>query len=241
MIPRPFPAHIHCAAPVFNEECAVARFVTETARYLETLGRPWEIVLLDDGSTDGTRAEAGKLARTLPVRVVPLPHRGIGAVLQEFVALARGWPAGDAVIFTEGDGTCDPSFIGPALELMNSTGADVCAASRYLPGAEVTGFPARRRLQSYLSNRMLAAKYGGVSDYTLFARVYRAETFRRVAPADLRRDGFEANAELLIALLAAGAKAAEVPVRYRYELKAGRSKLPTLRTIAGYGRLFRER
>ncbi len=256
MFPRPFPAHIHCVAPVFNEECAVARFVNETALVLDAIGRPWEIVLLDDGSTDGTRTEAQKLGRTMPVRIISFPHRGIGAIMREFVTLAGTWPDDDAAIFTEGDGTCDPAFIRPALQALagdrmagdpDETGstisADVCTASRYLDESEVSGFPARRRLQSYVSNRMLSARYGQgqVTDFTLFARAYRVSALKQVPPGNLRRDGFEANAELLVALLETGARAAEVPVNYRYGLKSGRSKLPTLQTILGYGRLFRER
>lgn len=241
----PFPAHIHCTAPVFNEACSVARFITETAAVLDRCGRPWEIVLFDDGSTDGTRDEAEKLGKTLPVRVLSFPHRGIGAVIRELVAFGAALPADDAVIFTEGDGTCDPSFIPSALEKL-ATGSDVCVAGRYVEGSRVTGFPVRRRLQSFVSNRMLAARYGKtpqgpVTDFTIFSRVYRASAFRLVRPSGVRLDGFEANAELLVEMLSAGARVSEVPVSYRYELKSGRSKLPTARTILGYGKLFRDR
>jgi len=233
--------HIHCCAPVWNEECAVARFVEETAAALDACGRPWEIVLLDDGSTDGTRSIAEGLGRRLPVRLLPFPHRGIGAVLREFVLLAAKFPPQDAVIFTEGDTTCDPAFIGPALKALEA-GADVCTASRFVEGAQVTGFPLRRRLQTFTANRLLRARFSRpgaeVTDYTLFARAYRAAALQKISPADLTGRHFETNAELLVRLLARGARVSEVPARYRYDLKAGPSKLPTLATIRGYGRLL---
>ncbi len=204
-------------------------------------GRPWEIVLLDDGSTDGTRRIAEELGRRLPVRLLPFAHRGIGAVLREFVLLAAKFPPEDAVLFTESDTTCDPSFILPAVRALEA-GADVCTASRFVEGAGVTGFPLRRRLQTAAVNRLLRARFSrpgaDVTDYTLFARAYRASALQRVSPADLKGQHFETNAELLVRLLALGLRVSEVPARYRYDLKPGPSKLPTLATIRGYGRLL---
>ncbi|MCW5829405.1 MAG: glycosyltransferase [Deltaproteobacteria bacterium] len=227
---------------MFNEECAVARFIETTAAALSATGHPFSIVLLDDGSTDSTVRQAQALSGQYPVRVLEFPHRGIGAILRELIRFARTAAPDDRIVFTEGDGTCDPSFIAAALPLIDG-GADIVAGSRYLPGSQVTGFPLRRRLQSAAVNRLCAwrADTAGVSDYSLFARVYRAGMLASVDEKALTTDGFETNAELLMVMLSGGAAAAEVPVSYRYDLKEGPSKLPTARTIAGYLKLLRRK
>jgi glycosyltransferase involved in cell wall biosynthesis len=100
---------ITVVVPVHDEERSVARLHEELAAALDPLGRPWEVVFVDDGSTDGTFAALTRLHdRHEGVRVVRLRRNfGKAAALQAGFEEAQG----DVVVTIDGDLQDDPAEI----------------------------------------------------------------------------------------------------------------------------------
>ncbi len=107
---EPTPAEgLTVVVPAFNEEEGIAHTLRELRPVLEGLGRPWELLVVDDGSTDATAEIASREGATV-VRVVQ--NRGYGAALKTGIARA----AHDLIIFTDADGTYPAGAIPALLE-----------------------------------------------------------------------------------------------------------------------------
>lgn len=236
---------IHFVMPAFNEEAGapdVCRAVCEQAHRLDG-APPYRIGVVDDGSTDATADRIQALARGgAPVELLSHPgNRGVPRAFKTGLEWAlRGAGDDDIVVMLEADMTSDPVLI-PALVRAAQDGADAAVASRMMPGGAYLGFPRLREFLSRGGNRLLRARYRvpGVTDYTMFYRAYRAGALRPVLadPGDLFQGrGFAVNARLLVRLHRAGARFAETPHRYRYNLKLGPSKMDLLSNIVIYGR-----
>ena len=197
--------------PAYNEEAVVQRSIAAVAAALAALAPSWrwELIVVDDGSRDGTAALAAAAAsRRDGVRLLRHPaNRGLGA------ALRTGFAATDAdyVGVLDMDLSYAPEQLGPLLDAIERSGADVAVASPYMPGGRVAGVPWRRRLLSRAANWYLSAMIGGrLRTLTGMVRVYRGPLLRRL---DLRAEGKDINIEIVERALEAGARFVEVPSR----------------------------
>ncbi len=215
-------------APAYNEEAVIERFV-ETVRPL--LQPDWELLVVDDGSTDRTREILEDLAPRIPaLRVVAHDrNRGLGAALATGLAAAGG----RVVVTIDADLSHPVSLIETLVSACEN--ADAAFASRFVPGGDMASVAAARRWISRLGNIAFRALFwSSVRDLTTGFRAYRSEAVRRL---ELERAGFEAQLEIAVRLIAGGARIVEVPLQLRTRA-AGRSKMGYLRLIPAYGRLL---
>src|SRR3989344_9024961 len=100
--------------PFWNEEENVESVVTKAIPVAERVADNWEIIIVDDGSSDNTPKIANKLAKNFEfVRVARhTPNRGYGAALKEGFANSKY----DTIVFTDGDGQFDFSQIDRFIE-----------------------------------------------------------------------------------------------------------------------------
>lgn len=210
----------------------MARYATELLPPLEALGRSFEVILVDDGSHDGTAAAAAALAKTdSRVRVVTLtPNRGLGGALRGgFAACGGEW-----VTTLDADLTFKPSAIRDLLAQAEA-GADLVAGSPYLRKGDLADVPWVRALPSLMLNALYRGIFGmALTSYTPVFRLYRASLLNKLA---LKSEGFEINAEIAARALLAGWKVAEVPVTLETRT-SGVSKLRRWRELSRHARLI---
>ncbi len=235
-------AKVYVVLPAWNEE----RVIGDTLRALAAAVRGREdgyhVVLVDDGSTDRTVAEAEKaMAESgglLPLTVLRHEqNRGLGAGLRTglYWCLDRAREE-DVIVTLDADNTHPPALI-PALVEKLGDRYDLAIASRYRPGASVKGVPGYRLLLSQGSRLLFQALYPipGVRDYTCCFRAYRVPLLRRARLAwgdDLcTARGFEAVMDLLLKLGPVGVRAVEMGFPLDYGERVGQSKMKVLRTI----------
>ena len=211
-------------APAYNEEDSIERFVSAVIDRLED---GWEILVVDDGSSDSTPERLSRLCEQNPaLRVVTHAHnRGIGG------ALATGFTAiGDGVIVTMDADLSHPLDLLPVL-VEGCVSADACYGSRFVPGGGMVGVPLWRRGISNVANVILRALYRSpVRDLTTGYRAYRADVVRDL---ELVGTGFETQLEITIRLLSAGRVIDEVPLMLESRV-AGESKMRYVRLIPAY-------
>jgi dolichol-phosphate mannosyltransferase len=234
--------------PAYNEAAAIGSLVTKIGDVARASGWDCCVVLVDDGSTDGT-AVVARAAVRVPLEVLTHnPNRGLGAAMRTGLehCLARSRP-GDVVITMDSDDTMDPRE-APALVARLDNGYDLVIASRFgAARAAMKGLSYWRRACSWgasLLMRVLFPEFG-VRDYTCGYRAYRWETLRRgfdvYGERFVDQAGFVVMLDILLKLCAAGARVAEVPFHLRYDRKQGGSKMRVLHNILDTLRLLARR
>jgi dolichol-phosphate mannosyltransferase len=233
---------IYVIFPAWNEEKVIRPTLLALADAYA--GRESEVhaVLVDDGSTDQTVAEAERAMadRGGKVRLTVLRHetnRGLGAGLRTGIYWCLDHARDDDIIVTlDADNTHPPALIPKLVEQVRQ-GADLAIASRYRAGAEVHGVPGYRRALSDIGRLVFQGLYPipGVRDYTCCFRAYRVPVLRRariVYGDDLcTARGFEAVMDLLLRLGPLGVRVAEIGFVLDYGERVGQSKMKVLRTI----------
>lgn len=234
---------IRFVIPAYNEAENIPRLLADLAPVARELGA--RVIIVDDGSTDGTAEVIREHARDMHLAVVThTVNRGLGTAINTGIRAALGESSDDdAIVTLEADTTSDLSDLPKMLEKFDQ-GADVVLASVYAPGGEIIGVAGWRLLASKsVSNTFRVL--GGLRDmHTLSSlyRVYRAGTLRRAAETYgyllVREPGFAANVELLLKLYNAGAKVAEVPTVNDWTTRKGESKMQLKPTVLAYGRVM---
>jgi glycosyltransferase involved in cell wall biosynthesis len=194
---------ISVVVPVFNERETIAEIVGRVRRALE--GREAEIVIVDDGSTDGTR----EVLRSLDgIRLIEHDrNRGKGAALRTGFAAA----AGDVVIVQDADLEYDPRDYPKLLEPIEDGRADVVFGSRFLGGPHRVLF-----FWHYMANKLLTALSNiftnlNLSDMETGYKVFRRTVLQRIR---LRCDRFNFEPEITAKVAKARCRVYEVPISY---------------------------
>lgn len=133
---------ISVIVPTYNEAASLPTLAERLGTALA--GREWELVVVDDGSPDGTADVAAALAPRLPVRVVRRSGKlGLASAVTAGFAAARG----DPLVVMDADLSHPPEVV-PALVDAIANGAELAVGSRYVKGGGTRDWPLRRRIVS---------------------------------------------------------------------------------------------
>jgi glycosyltransferase involved in cell wall biosynthesis len=166
--------------PAFNEAGRIADTLNTSIAALNELGETWELLLIDDGSTDLTASIAASIARDNPaIRVTSLPHRGKASSVAHGLAIANG----EVVLFSDADLATPLTYLEPFIE-RSRAGADVVIASREGLEADRIGEPEYRHVMGRVFNRMVQwLLLPGIEDtqcgFKLFTRTAAREINQR--------------------------------------------------------------
>ncbi len=220
-------ARVWVVIPTYNEAANVERIVRATVAELQRAApEEHRVLVVDDGSPDGTGAIADALAREL--EVVEVLHRegkaGLGqAYLAGFArALDRG---AELVIEMDADFSHDPRYLGDLLDAAQE--ADLVLGSRYVSGGGVRDWGLLRRLVSrgggIYARMILRAE---VHDLTGGFKCIRREVLEAIELESVRAEGYVFQIEVTYRALLAGFRVKEVPIVFR-DRTAGSSKMST--------------
>ncbi len=206
---------ISVVIPVYNEAGCLSAHVEALRPVLEELSPgDWEVLLVDDGSSDGTGAEIARLAAADP-RVRGLSHgrnRGKGAAVRTGVLATRG----DAVLFCDADMSTPPETLRGFLLALRE-GADVVIGNRKSGAARIERWQPPLRVWLGLGFTRLANLLTGlrVSDYTCGFKLFRGQGGRAVF-RDTQTPGWSFDVEVLARAARAGLVVREIPVTWRH-------------------------
>jgi dolichol-phosphate mannosyltransferase len=170
---------VSVVVPAYNEASVLAESMSDLTHWLERSEWRWELILVDDGSTDGSREIMAAMARRQP-RVTVIhgaPNQGRGWALRQGMTAARG----DVVLTTEADGSWEETCLHELIHCIREGRADIAVASPYRAGGGVVGVPRGRRLLSRTANLLASRLVGGqMTMVTGMTRAYRRSVVDRV-------------------------------------------------------------
>jgi dolichol-phosphate mannosyltransferase len=184
-----------------------------------------DVLIVDDGSPDGTADIVEGLASELGrIQVLRRPAKsGLGSAYREGFALAMARGA-LIIVQMDADLSHDPAAL-PALVSIVEHGVDLAMGSRYVPGARIVGWPARRHSLSRWGNRYAAGMLGlAVNDATAGYRAYSADALRRIDVAQVTAEGYGFQIEMTYRHVKGGGSVVEVPIIF-VDREHGISKL----------------
>jgi len=223
--------------PAFNEEATLAPLLRAIQESMGENRIEYQVVVVDDGSTDGTAKVAAELAREMPVTLVEHEvNRGLGESIRTGLVQAMGAAQErDIIVTMDADNTHTPALIARMVRGIRE-GNDVVIASRYRPGARVRGVPRYRRVLSWCGMWVFRSLFPtpNVRDFTSGYRAYRAgvlqQAFATYGEDFVAQSGFSCMVDILLKLRCLDAIMSEVPLILRYDLKVGVSKMLVVRT-----------
>lgn len=224
--------YLSVVIPAFDERDRIGPTVAAVQAYLTARAGGFEIIVVDDGSRDGTAERAREALKGLPgSSVLRLPeNRGKGRAVKEGVLAARG----RVILFSDADLSTPISMLDRLLERLEA-GADVVIGSRALPGSEVRVHQSRlRESLGKLFNAVVRKSIApGIRDTQCGFKVFRREAARALF-ADLRTEGFCFDVEILAAARRRGLRIEEIPVVWE------NSRPSRVRVVLGFPRVFRD-
>lgn len=211
------PVEVSFVMPCLDEAETLAGCIQAARGLIERHSLDAEIVIADNGSTDGSQ----EIARSEGARVVDVPAQGYGAALQGGFEAARG----KYLIMADADLSYDFGEAMPMVEALRA-GADVVMGSRLKGRIEPGAMPFLHRwlgnpVLSFLGRFLFRT---GISDFHCGLRGLTKKSFQAL---NLRTTGMEFASEMVVKASAAGLRFAEVPITLHPD---GRTRPPHLRT-----------
>ena len=218
--------------PAFNEQEGIESLLRKIQKVGEGTPSNYEIVVVDDASTDATARIVSQLSFEFPVSLEQhRENQGLaGALRSGFEYALNHGSEGDIVVTMDADDTQPPATIPEMLTMIDS-GYDVVIASRYRPGSRTIGVPWNRQALTWVARWMFKTitPIPGVRDYTCGFRAYRFDKLKQArdfyGEQFISEEGFSCMVDVLLKMRPFRFVMGEVPMLLRYDQKQGPSKM----------------
>ncbi|MGB9959971.1 MAG: glycosyltransferase family 2 protein [Candidatus Bathyarchaeales archaeon] len=209
---------ISVVIPVFNEEPTVGNVIERTKKAIETTGLPYEILVVDDCSTDNSR----RVSLKSKVKVLSLKeHMGKGCALRLGFKEAKG----DIIVTMDSDGSHNPEELPKLLEPILKDEADFIIGSRFLNKENVFQKRVNKFGAQLLNFLVRILTRQNSSDSQSGYRAFKSSLLKKV---NLKSNGYEIESEMLIKAIKRGFRTKEIPVKFE-QRTYGKSKLDPLK------------
>ena len=215
---------VSLVTPAYNESTIIEKNVYALKAYMEGLEDRyrWEILIVNDGSKDGTKEKADQLANDIE-NVTVIHHRtnkNLGGAMRTGFSEAKG----DIVIVLDLDLSYNEEHIERLLKKMEETEADIVIASPYMKGGKNTAVPFKRLMLSKVVNRLMRVMApSNIYTFTSMVRAYRGSFLKYL---NLKSSTYSINPEIIQKALILRAKVVEIPAHLDWsfqEKAAGRT------------------
>jgi glycosyltransferase involved in cell wall biosynthesis len=197
--------------PVLNEAHVLARSVATVRQFLgESLPCRWRVVIVDNGSTDGTDEVARGLTRAHDdVRFLQLPQRGRGR------ALRHAWSQSDADVmcYTDVDLSTELLALPKMVHALVVDGFDLATGSRLLPDSRTTRSPKREFISRAYNLFVKAVLWTSFSDAQCGFKAINRRAMADLVP-EVRDQSWFFDTELLVLAEKRGYRIADIPVEW---------------------------
>lgn len=199
--------------PAYNEERRIGPTLEKLAGYLASRPFGWEVLVVDNGSDDGTANVVESLASEVPqVRLESLPTAGKGLAVRHGMLQA----VGELRFMCDADMSMPVEHLDDFLDRM-AEGYDIVIGSRQTEGARRFGEPVVRHLMGRVFNRVVRlVAVGGFEDTQCGFKMFRGEVADEVFPRQ-RATGFGFDVEVLFIAKRRGASILEMPIDWHHE------------------------
>ncbi|MBI4250196.1 glycosyltransferase family 2 protein [Candidatus Uhrbacteria bacterium] len=198
--------------PAYNEENAIKHTVTSIAEYCDAKQYPYEIIIIDDGSTDGTYRLAGEITgKNASVKALRhTSNRGKGAAVRTGMAAAQG----DILLFLDADGSTNVSELDSFFPYLKEN-YDVVIGSRYLPESTIgKKQPHLRVVIGRIGNLLIQLLLlPGVADTQCGCKVFSRKAAQQIFSRQTI-DGWGFDMEILAIARLQGLQVKEVPISW---------------------------
>jgi dolichol-phosphate mannosyltransferase len=208
--------------PTYNE----AETIADVLRRIRAAGAPVDVLVVDDGSPDGTADVAEAMGREVGgVEVLRRPAKaGLGSAYRAGfrLGLERGY---DILMEMDADLSHDPATVSELVEAVEAGGADLAIGTRYMPGGSIPDWPWYRRAVSRIGC-LYARRALGISarDATSGFRAYSRGALEEIDLDHVAADGYGFQVEMAYLVERNGGRLAEVPIEFR-DRTLGHSKM----------------
>ncbi|KAL8285090.1 hypothetical protein RB597_002259 [Gaeumannomyces tritici] len=199
--------------PTFNERQNLPIITWLLNKTFTEQNLDWELIIVDDGSPDGTQDVAKQLIKAFEPHVQLHPRTGklgLGTAYVHGLQFAKG----NFIIIMDADFSHHPKFIPQMIAKQKTADYDIVTGTRYAPGGGVHGWDLKRRMTSKGANILADTLLRpGVSDLTGSFRLYKRAVLEKLfETTDVR--GFSMQMALAVTAKAVGFTIAEVPITF---------------------------
>lgn len=214
--------------PAYNEADYIIYSIEETIKTFNKFGCSWELIVMDDGSTDGTYEKAMEFAKKYPQQIIvgknPF-NLGKGRALKK----AFHYVNGDYVVFLDADMDLHPIQVQTLFDIMRLDNADIVIGSKMHPNSKVN-YPLQRKIMSLIYYFLVRILFNlPCHDTQTGLKLFKIEVLRNVFPRILVKQ-FAFDLEVLVNASHLGYRIAEAPIVLNTKRPYGRIGLSAIYT-----------